>query len=60
MSINVATVNFLSLSSLRLKNNILFALHTNGEIKPPARSQQDSTDDESEQYFYRKLLSEVR
>ena len=33
---------------------------TNGEIEPPARSQQDSNDDESEQYFYRKLLSEVR
>ena len=43
-----------SASKLRIHN------HTNGEIQPPARYQQDSNDNESEQYFYRKLLSEVR
>ena len=33
---------------------------TNGEVEPPARSQQDSNDDESEQYFYRKLIQLLR
>ena len=40
---------------------LIFGLtNTNGEIEPPTRSHQDSNDDEGQQYFYRKLLSEVR
>ena len=46
------------LRSQRVKT--IFWGDTNGDREPPARSQQDSNDNESEQYFYRKLLSEVR